>query len=186
MTARKWEIIRRPPPGTVAESPNPPAVAVSGHGTTNHPDRERKTQEGAFSLEFEIPLRTVTGLNAREIWQVRSARVKSERAKTARAMTKALGVPRWKCSSVVRLPALVTLTRIGPREPDDDAIQPALKAVRDAIASYLGVDDGCDYLRFRYMPHERGEFGVRVRIEALDADLSGSATCPQGDRGSQP
>lgn len=168
MTARKWQIVRRDAAAPATESPRTAAGATLDARTTNHPRRIEKPQDGPFTHEFAFPLRTVTGLNARESWQVKAKRVKRERAATTNALRKALRVPRWRCSGVVRLPALVTLTRIGPKEPDDDAIAPALKAVRDAIASYLGVDDGCDYLCFRYMPHEQGEFGVRVRIEPLD------------------
>jgi len=51
-------------------------------------------------------------------------------------------------------PLVVTLTRVygchGKRW-DDDALQPAMKAIRDGIASALGVDDGnVEAITFQY------------------------------------
>lgn len=45
----------------------------------------------------------------------------------------------------IRLPCTVHLTRIGPKKLDsDDNLNISFKAIRDAIAAKLGVDDGED------------------------------------------
>ena len=58
----------------------------------------------------------------------------------------------------------VTIVRIGPGQTaDDDGVQPAGKAVRDEVATWLGCDDG-DVARFRcVVTQERGR-GYAVRV----------------------
>jgi hypothetical protein len=54
---------------------------------------------------------------------------------------------------------------------DDDNLPGSLKAIRDEVASVLGVDDG-DRARIRFAyAQERGEWGVRVRIERPPAPV---------------
>lgn len=61
-------------------------------------------------------------------------------------------------------PLVVTLTRVfGSRNKrwDDDAVPPAMKAIRDGIASALGVDDGnVDQIMFVYK--QLREDGLKV------------------------
>ena len=44
----------------------------------------------------------------------------------------------------------VLLKRIGPRKLDDDNLRGALKAVRDEVAAFLGVDDGDARVQWEY------------------------------------
>lgn len=115
-------------------------------------------------VEFQIPIRTVPGLNAREHHMARARRVKVERAAASICMRQMLGCTARRCASSVSLPAVVTLTRVGPREVDSDNVVGACKGVRDGVAAFLGVDDGSDWVSWRYA-QERGEWAVRVRIE---------------------
>lgn len=113
---------------------------------------------------FEIPLRTKTGLNSREHWAARQKRVKAERAAVAYGFLMSRDAL-WIKTGVLCFS--VTLTRIGPRFADDDNVIGGLKAVRDAIAENLGVDDGDrERIRFRY-EQERGPWGVRIEIESV-------------------
>ncbi len=139
----------------------PPDVA---HGSDLYGRRVTVQQP---AVAFTVPLRTVPGLNARENPFVRAKRVKAERAAISRGLRKALGCDRWACSGVVSLPAVVTLTRVGPRPCDSDNLAGAMKAVRDSVAAFLGVDDGADWVEWRYR-QERGEWGVRVEIAPAD------------------
>jgi len=52
--------------------------------------------------------------------------------------------------AVPQLPAAVRLTRVAPRPLDDDNLQRALKAVRDGVADWLGVDDRDPRVRWFY------------------------------------
>ena len=62
-------------------------------------------------------------------------------------------------------PWRVTITRIGPRPMDDDNRTASAKGCRDAIAAWLGVDDGDE----RFTCTVRGEvargYAVRITIE---------------------
>lgn len=103
-----------------------------------------------------VPIRTVPGLNVREHHMARSRRVKAEREAVA-----------WylKGCAAPRLPCSVLLTRQSPRgRLDDDNLPGSLKAVRDEIAAWLGVDDRHTHIvSYRYA-QARGEWGVRVEF----------------------
>lgn len=109
---------------------------------------------------IHIPdFRTGRGLNAREHWCARARRVRSERDVTAWALRKA---------AKPAPPLVVTLTRIAPSNGvDDDNLAGSLKAVRDEVAAWLGVDDKLrDVVRYQYA-QERGKWAVRIEWEAM-------------------
>jgi hypothetical protein len=123
-------------------------------------------------IEFEVPIRTVTGLNAREHWRARARRVEKERLAVARYWQTIAWSWRRELELLVKAGDyfVVTLTRIGPRKCDSDNLQGALKAVRDQVAEELGLDDGDERLEWRYEQEQRGRgvLGVRVRIETRE------------------
>jgi len=67
---------------------------------------------------------------------------------------------------------VVTMTRIGGQHLDDDNLASAFKSIRDAVAAFLGIDDGGECVR--WIPREEcgkraagGRVGVRLEIECL-------------------
>lgn len=109
-----------------------------------------------IGARYFIPIKTVTGLNSREHWRTRAARVKAERAAVALIV------------KPVPHPCIVRMVRLSTRLCDDDNLQGALKAVRDEIARISGVDDGpTGPIRWVYAQEvcKRGAYGVV--IEAL-------------------
>lgn len=118
---------------------------------------------------FNIPVETISEANAKgrqKHWAVKNRRVKGQRGMAYATCLKYLGCK----PKDAPLPGdfAITLTRImvGRQRPyDGDNLQNALKAVRDGIAEYLGIDDGSDRLAWRY-GQEKGD-GVRgwVRVE---------------------
>ncbi len=103
-----------------------------------------------------VPLRTASGLNAREHHMARHRRVKAERESVS-----------WMLGGKTRpnLPCVVTLTRVSPgRGLDDDNTVGALKACRDQVAAWLGVDDADERVTWRY-GQERGDWGVRIEFK---------------------
>jgi hypothetical protein len=113
---------------------------------------------------IEVPVRTVSESNARGHWAGKARRAKEQRGLVAimlrakvRASAKFLG------------PLVVTLTRIAPRVLDDDNLRGALKACRDGVADWLGVDDRDPRVEWRY-GQRRGAakaYAVEVAIEVL-------------------
>lgn len=105
---------------------------------------------------IDIPLRTSSGLNAREHWRARTARVRKEREAVA-----------WMLKTATRptLPCSVLLTRVAPSSGlDDDNLAGSLKSVRDEVARWLGVDDRDRMtVRYRYA-QTRGPWGVRIEF----------------------
>lgn len=112
-----------------------------------------------MNFTFEVPIPTPSTSNLREHWAVKSERTRSQRDSTA------LMFPRVKVRPLLR----VTLTRVSPRELDDDNLRGALKAIRDEVARCLKVDDRTplivwDYAQAKGKP---GEQAVRVSVEVL-------------------
>lgn len=113
---------------------------------------------------IQFPLRTGRGQNAREHHMARARRVKSERAATGWALA-GKGKP--------VLPCMVLLTRIAPSNGlDDDGAVASLKAVRDAVAEWLGVDDKHRHIVLYRYAQARGPWAVRIEFHAHPGDTA--------------
>lgn len=103
-----------------------------------------------------IPMRTIPGMNTREHFRTRIKRVSAEKECVA-----------WELHRMQKpaLPCSCLLTRSAPSKGlDDDNLAGALKSVRDAVATWLGVDDGKrETVRYRY-GQLRGPWGVRIEF----------------------
>lgn len=101
-------------------------------------------------------MRTIPGMNTREHFRVRVKRVKAEKEVVA-----------WELHRVEKpaIPCSVILTRYAPSNGlDDDNLTGALKSVRDAVATWLGVDDReKTTVRYRYS-QARGAWGVGIEF----------------------
>ena len=104
-----------------------------------------------------VPIRTGRGLNDREHWRTRSRRVKAEKDAVL-----AMLIRMPKCMRYV-----INLTRISPGTLDGDNLQGALKAVRDAVAIRLGMDDASPMLTWHYAQERGKEFAVRIEIDGV-------------------
>jgi hypothetical protein len=107
-------------------------------------------------------LRLVSLANQREHWSVRAKRTAKERKAIGTALMSA-SVPR---SVPQGLCAHVHLVRIGKRVLDEDNLAGACKAVQDAVAKWLVVDDGDrERIVFTRSQETSKTYGVRVEIE---------------------
>jgi hypothetical protein len=115
----------------------------------------RRDKRPLFPLT--LPLRLYSLANERVHPMVRYRRCKAHRNAIRRAIPAAL---------LPKLPAVVTLTRIGPRKLDSDNLAISAKAVRDALAELWGVDDGSDLYDWRYAQESAGKgvYGVRIEV----------------------
>lgn len=106
-------------------------------------------------------LRTIPGMNTREHPLARHRRVKAEHAVVLWSLMHAFGKRRPP------LPTVCRLTRCTPSAKglDSDNLQGALKAIRDAVASWLGVDDArLDWVRYTYCQELRATWDVRIEF----------------------
>lgn len=110
-------------------------------------------------ITVELPIKTVAGLNAREHWRKRAARVKVERE----AASWSLLSRKW----ILRVPCTVTLTRLSAGTLDFDNLVGAFKGARDGVADALGVADNHPGIEWRYAQERcpRGSYGVRIEIK---------------------
>jgi len=140
----------KPPAGGPAKSDPLPVAEASKTAITQ-----------TVSPPITFPLRTISGMNAREHPMARKRRVKAERAVVAWSLVKAFRASR------PTLPLVIRLTRFAPsRGLDSDNLQSALKAVRDAIAQWLGINDA-DESRARYAYAQARAPAYLVRIEFI-------------------
>jgi hypothetical protein len=112
-------------------------------------------------IAFEVPIKAESVLNGSHgHWAVKAKKRDAQRSAVAYRW------PREKLAALL----VVTLTRIAPRELDDDNLRAALKSIRDGVATKLRVDDRSDLVRWEYR-QERGEprtYAVRVVVERVE------------------
>jgi hypothetical protein len=121
------------------------------------------------TIRFTLALHLVSVANVRENWRKRGKRAGEHVAQAMHA-----SIDRGIRSLVRESPQglRVTITRIGPRDLDDDNLAISGKSVRDGIARAAGVDDGKKWWTWAYDQRRarreeslaRG-FGVEVTIE---------------------
>lgn len=113
---------------------------------------------------IKVPIRTVPGQNVRESWRARARRVKAERHAVAWVLVGTRKPP---------VPCTVQITRVAPSNGlDDDNLAGALKASRDQVAEWLGVDDKRrDIVRYVYA-QRRGPWGVEIEFGEPAAEVA--------------
>ena len=110
------------------------------------------------SLLVFVPVETPSLANLREHWASRSRRAALHRSTALWHMRAHQTKP--------SLPCVVKLTRISPRELDDDNLRPALKSVRDGVADWLNIDDRDPLVKWEYGQEKGKPKGVRVEVHA--------------------
>ena len=129
-----------------------------------------------IALVFTLPLK-VTGAtagNSREHPMAKHRRVKAQRGAVGWA---------WLCAGLhlkpMRLPLIVTLTRVAPRPLDShDNLRSGLKPAVDELAARLGLKSDADpRVEWRYQ-QERG--GVRVYAVRVSIEPASSGVRPAG------
>ena len=134
-----------------------------------------------MTIAVTLPIQTKSLLNVRWHWAKKAKLAAQQRGIVLIALRTRLEplrlsevVPRTKArrrgGSVPAMALLeVHLTRIAPRELDDDNLRGALKSTRDGVADALGIDDRDPRVRWGY-GQERGnvrEYAVRVEVARL-------------------
>lgn len=109
-----------------------------------------------------LPLKAESTTNVREHWGAKAARAKKHRGAAA-LLSKSL-------TRNVRAALIVTLTRVSPRELDDDNLRSSMKSARDGVASALRVDDRTPLVEWRYA-QRRGE----PHENAIEIEFSSAA-----------
>lgn len=107
-------------------------------------------------MRVSIPMKAESASNKREHWGSKAARVARERKAAALLVT-----PLTRRLTGGRL--IVQLTRVAPRELDDDNLRGALKAFRDGVATALKVDDRTPLVVWEYL-QRKGEHAVEVEF----------------------
>lgn len=113
-------------------------------------------------MTITLPIRLVSEANMRDHWGKKAKRVAQQRGLVRLAL--------WHHRHEFGETAVVTLTRIAPRELDKhDNLRAAMKGVVDGVADAFGLPNDRDpRVEWRYA-QRRGkvrEYGVEINIEA--------------------
>ncbi|GEL74641.1 hypothetical protein [Myxococcus virescens] len=116
-------------------------------------------------IRFEVPIKAQSTSNLREHWAAKHKRTDAQKAATRRRC------PEWKAGPLL----FVRLTRVAPRALDDDNLRGALKSVRDAVATWLRVDDRSPLVGWLYAQAKGPEPLVTVEVGWGDGPLAKAA-----------
>lgn len=113
-------------------------------------------------MVIEIPmLKLESEANKPQHWAAKARRVKRQKTCVVYSLM-VKNIRAWVASETGTIE--VTITRIGPRRLDDDNATISAKAVRDAIAYCIGIDDGdCEKAVYK-VQQETGKYGVRIEF----------------------
>jgi Holliday junction resolvase RusA-like endonuclease len=128
------------------------------------PPDVRTRSSGRWSITLTLACRVVSEANRsrNDHWVVKKRRGDAQREALANALRDA-----GLTDHTVPLPVLVTWVRVGRQVMDTDNLAGSAKALRDAMAKWIGVDDGdTDSVKWSY-EQRSGDAGVEVRIENL-------------------
>ena len=148
LTAEQWERLLARNPHLAA-----PVAAARQRGELVEAAAHR---DGDVVTVVAKGLRLDATPNARAHWSATAAKRAKERAVIGAALarvTRPAG------------PRRVCITRVGPRVMDDDNRTAAAKGTRDAVAAWLGIDDGDDSVRWEVRGEVARGYAVRVMIE---------------------
>lgn len=117
-------------------------------------------------LSVTVPVATVSELNRRDHWAEKHRRSKQQRELTMLLLRTAKVDRRSLCA-----PFVVTMTRIAPGSiKDSDNLASSTKAIRDAIATFLDVDDadvmGNGSVRWVVRQEKGPQYALRIDIES--------------------
>lgn len=134
-------------------------------------DRERGTISQIWAnpiATVTVLVRTVSEANRHEHWRYRQKRAKGQHNAAYRALA-TLWVNQYGSAECRRrttlLPLHTHLTRLAPRRLDSDNLAGALKHCRDAVARFLGVDDGDEAMVTWSVGQEQAKmYGVKIEF----------------------
>jgi hypothetical protein len=138
---------------------------VPSKGTPPAPARKRREvsldRPPGWAVTLYPACRVVTEANTHEHWRTKARRFESQWDAIDAVWYESplTGPPIWVHVRGV----VVTLTHVGARM-DDDNLAGAFKAVRDAVAEFMGRDDGSSWFTWKY-EQRPGQPGVEIRIE---------------------
>lgn len=112
----------------------------------------------SLDLDMTLPIRLYSITNIRA-WKVNNRHSKEQRAQIA------AWLHGWAGLLASALPLSITITRIAPRDLDNDNLQASAKHVRDAIARIIGLDDRDPRITWETVLQERRPKTYAIRIQ---------------------
>ena len=129
--------------------------------------------QGGGGVSFSLPVEIVSEANRRDHWAARYRRTKSQKRAAHLGVLQHASSLRRRIRAGEDIRLVITLVRLlRPRQRrfGSDNLASGFKAIRDGVASALGIDDGSDRLEWHYAQEPGGgqSGGVRVTIARID------------------
>lgn len=119
------------------------------------------------SVEFTIPGHLPSRANLRQHWRARHAMARNQRLSARTLAHQFVGFDLLAAAKATG--CTVRMTRVAPRELDDDNLAGACKSIRDGIADALGINDRDKRVRWVCEQAKGKPARVEVRIDARAA-----------------
>ena len=130
-----------------------------------HPDPTPPAAGYPWLLAFTVPVKVVSRPNRRDHWAAAHRRNGAE-ANALAAALRTLGLD--GVGMHLLCPLAVRLTRLHRgRDMDTDNLAGAHKAIRDALAAWLGIDDGSPLVRWSYAQERAKVPACRVEVSSV-------------------
>ena len=126
------------------------------------------------TVVIHVPCRTVSEANQREHWATRYKRKKQQQ----NAVRYSMFENRWALAPFAGHALRVRLVRIGNRRLDPDNLAGSFKHVQDAVAHFIGIDDGDEVVGWSYHQEHGTAHSVRIELEAAGLLLTASEDSP--------
>jgi hypothetical protein len=126
--------------------------------------------KAVWTICILVPVEIRSEANLRQHWRKRYERSKAQKEAVAWFL-------KGKDKPVNPVSITVTITRIGGRRLDTDNLAGGAKAIRDAVAHWVGIDDGDSRYRFVYEQRKGSNCCTEIHIawEVACAALLASA-----------
>lgn len=118
--------------------------------------------EAEMICDIELPIKIVSEANNRDYYRKKGERVKRQKRITTDHLQR---VPKVNLSDNDEF--IIQLTRLKgyrQKDMDSDNLQGGFKAVRDAIATWIGIDDRSDRMSWQTFQTKGYKPGIRVQI----------------------
>jgi len=136
----------------------PPGIVATPRKRKRTSASARTSSATRWSIRLELACRVVSEANRRDHWTIQRRRAELQ-ANALHAAIAGAGLT----DHTPPLPVVVTFTRTGRQQLDDDNLARAFKSLRDRLAEWIGVDDADPLVSWRSDQHT-GEPGVTVTV----------------------
>lgn len=135
-------------------------VPKSASGSSTKPRGNKQELIATSRLAFIV---TISGL--RLVSEANAGGKLRDKIKRKSAVRETVWLALSRRPRMTAWPFVITLTRLGGKRLDSDNLARSMKAVQDAVAEWLGIDDGDERIEWKYEARPDWVMGCEIKIE---------------------